>query len=225
MSRKQPRKDKGQGDIWDEPKSENLGVRLTLTGKERAEEQAKALGISRNELFERYARGLIELAEISQEELLSLLEQTGYRLSAKVILRSLASLTEDEIAQIGTTCFELLLNRSRNPPAVPEPPQPRVIETFQDLLMSELAHRQQKASIDNLPILAQDEQVIVTVELLEAIARGRRPSNSELVLLEPIITQSKSDGTPWTLEDLEDLRKRQFGNGNNQPTNGDPVRA
>jgi hypothetical protein len=225
MSRKQPRKDKGQGDIWDEPKSENLGVRLTLTGKERAEEQAKALGISRNELFERYARGLIELAEISQEELLSLLEQTGYRLSAKVILRSLASLTEDEIAQVGTACFELLLNRSRNPPTVPKPPQVRVIETFQDLLMSELAHRQQKASIDNLPILAQDEQVIVTVELLEAIARGRRPSNSELVLLEPIITQSKSDGTPWTLEDLEDLRKRQFGNGNNQPTNGDPLRV
>ncbi len=47
---------KGEGVGWDEPK-ENTSLFLTPTAKQRLDNMAKSLGISRSELIERIARG------------------------------------------------------------------------------------------------------------------------------------------------------------------------
>lgn len=52
----------GVGDLWDEPKSRTTLI-LTETARTALDERAAKLGISRSELVEQFARGIIGLPE------------------------------------------------------------------------------------------------------------------------------------------------------------------
>ncbi len=60
MPRKGHKSTGGVGDIYDEPK-ERTTLILTQTARTFLDERADALGISRSELVERFARGLVGL--------------------------------------------------------------------------------------------------------------------------------------------------------------------
>lgn len=60
MPRKGHKSTGGIGDLYDEPK-ERTTLILTQTAKNFLDERADALGISRSELVERFARGLVGL--------------------------------------------------------------------------------------------------------------------------------------------------------------------
>ncbi|HAX75157.1 MAG TPA: hypothetical protein DCY88_04790 [Cyanobacteria bacterium UBA11372] len=65
---------KGVGELWGEAKTEKVLLALTPTGKNRLDEMVEMLkaqgdeNISRSELVERFARGLFDLPEFSQED-------------------------------------------------------------------------------------------------------------------------------------------------------------
>jgi hypothetical protein len=65
MGKKGIKSRRGQGEAWDEPKSERLNLQLTATGKRLFKEIADSLGVSFAEVIERFARGLLKLDEKS----------------------------------------------------------------------------------------------------------------------------------------------------------------
>ena len=50
----------------------------------------------------------------------------------------------------------------------------------------------------------------VKVENLEAIAKGQRPNNDDLIGLGAVLC--KEDGSPWSTEELIEIRDRCFNN-------------
>jgi len=67
MPRKGHKSQKGQGDLYDEPKRNTVLV-LTQTARTSLDRMAAELGISRSELVERVGRGSILLAAFSEED-------------------------------------------------------------------------------------------------------------------------------------------------------------
>jgi len=54
------RSKRGKGEIYDEPKNRPVLVNLTETAFNLLNQKAQALGVSRQELVERFARGTID---------------------------------------------------------------------------------------------------------------------------------------------------------------------
>lgn len=74
MAKKGQKSRKGVGEFYDEVKVDTL-LSLTPTARGRLDQQAQAMGISRSEVVERLARGLIAppgAVSLSQQERLSL---------------------------------------------------------------------------------------------------------------------------------------------------------
>jgi metal-responsive CopG/Arc/MetJ family transcriptional regulator len=68
MPRKGHRSSKGVGDLYEEPKT-RTNVALTEEALKRLDTRAEAMGISRSELIERFARGqVVSETEFTSEE-------------------------------------------------------------------------------------------------------------------------------------------------------------
>lgn len=75
MGKKGYKSQKGVGDIWNEPKSERLSIRITPTGKELALERSQSEDISLSEVLERYGRNQIDVKLLTSDQLQGFLEQ------------------------------------------------------------------------------------------------------------------------------------------------------
>ena len=60
MGKKGHKSKLGHGELWNEPKDRLVTIKLTMTGRRLLDEYAQKLNISRGELIERFARGLVE---------------------------------------------------------------------------------------------------------------------------------------------------------------------
>jgi hypothetical protein len=98
----------GEGEMWDEPKSQTVSLRLTATGKERLAEQAKQLNISQSELVERYLRGVAIPPPVSGKDREFLLD-LQHNPSFSTVMESLPRFSIKQIIQLGMTCFEYLM--------------------------------------------------------------------------------------------------------------------
>ncbi|MBD2180608.1 hypothetical protein H6S82_01975 [Planktothrix sp. FACHB-1355] len=87
----------GQGEIWDEPKSEVITLRLTPTARNLMESESQRLGISRSELIERVLR-LSGSLPVEREQEDTLLQ----------ILKFIHNLSISEIAKVLTTLGRVL---------------------------------------------------------------------------------------------------------------------
>jgi hypothetical protein len=61
MGKQGNRSQRGRGEIYDEPKTEQVTLLLTRTGRSRLDVLAKSHGLSRSELIEQIARGQFQL--------------------------------------------------------------------------------------------------------------------------------------------------------------------
>jgi len=101
----------GEGEIWDEPKSQTVSLRLTATAKQRLAEQSQQLGVSQSELVERYVRGVATPPAISGRDkdfLLGLQHNPDF----STVLESLPRFSVKQIIQLGIACFQYLMNHS-----------------------------------------------------------------------------------------------------------------
>jgi hypothetical protein len=61
MGKRGYRSQRGRGEIYDEPKTEQVVLLLTRTGRSRLDRLVKVYGLSRSELIEQIARGHFQL--------------------------------------------------------------------------------------------------------------------------------------------------------------------
>ena len=93
----------GQGELWDEPKSETISLRLTPTAKELMDAECQRLGISRGELVERVVRvsGNLPTDPVTQDKL-------------KIILASLHELSRSELAKVLISLGRVLYSKTES---------------------------------------------------------------------------------------------------------------
>jgi hypothetical protein len=65
MGKKNHVSSRGQGELYDEPKTEQVMLLLTRTGRSNLDRLAKLHGLSRSELVERIARGQFHVVSLS----------------------------------------------------------------------------------------------------------------------------------------------------------------
>ena len=160
MGKKGTRSQPGVGEIWDEPKTVPVTIKLTPTGKKLLDERGKEMGISRGELVERYLRGVVDLPEASPEDREAWLGANKL-VTVMDVLRSLPSFTVQELARVIQAAGQLLGEKWL----------PGSKQTMARLIEGK-----------DLEDLSQ--QSGVQRKRLEAIARGEKPTDLELSRLE-----------------------------------------
>ncbi len=105
MGKKGLRSSEGQGEIWDEPKTVVVSVKLTPTGKRLLDEKAQFYGISKGELIERVARGSIEPPATAAASLVP---------DSSSIIAALSRYPRAQLVQIAWTALTLLIGGPNN---------------------------------------------------------------------------------------------------------------
>jgi hypothetical protein len=100
MGKKGFRSTEGQGEIWNEPKTVVVSVKLTPTGKRLLDEKANSYGISKGELIERIARGSTELPMVTP---------TNQAPNLNTVLDTLSRYSRSQLAQVAWTAISLLI--------------------------------------------------------------------------------------------------------------------
>ena len=98
MGKKGHRSKLGRGELWKQPKDRVLTIKLTATGKQRLDEYAQQLNISRGELIERFARGLVEAPKAVEPS----------SLTPIWIIEQLPSLKFGELIEVGKAVLDAL---------------------------------------------------------------------------------------------------------------------
>lgn len=199
MGKKGYKSQKGVGDIWNEPKSERLSIRITPTGKELALERSQSEDISLSEVLERYGRNQIDVKLLTSEQLQGFLEQIilvdGFIILDE-IYKLLPLFSSSELHQLINKINDTLHNR------LIEDSQMEI--TIALLIQKEIEKR--FYTVENLANAAH-----ISVENILSILEGNSPEDDDIYALPSVLT--KEDGTIYDATELLELREKQFGNG------------
>ena len=199
MGKKGYKSEKGVGDIWNEPKSERLSIRITPTGKELALERSQSEDISLSEVLERYGRNQIDVKLLTSDQLQGFLEQIilvdGFIILDE-IYKLLPLFSSSELHQLINKINDTLHNR------LIEDSQMEI--TIALLIQKEIEKR--FYTVENLANAAH-----ISVENILSILEGNSPEDDDIYALPSVLT--KEDGTIYDATELLELREKQFGNG------------
>jgi hypothetical protein len=190
MGKKGLKSCKGRGESWDEPKTERVNVQVTKTCKTLLQKQSKEKNISIAELMERFSRG-----QLGEQALVDAL--ISRPLDAHQVKSAIASFSRREWINIARLCLELLnvdegkLEMASKGGDIKE-------------TIAELVQVNRAACIEAF-------EDIVPIERVDAIIGGDRPTDDELSLLSAALSRG--------LGVLQQLRTREFGNGNSHQGN------
>ncbi|BDA73854.1 hypothetical protein CAL7716_080200 [Calothrix sp. PCC 7716] len=199
MGKKGYKSQKGVGDIWNEPKSERLSIRITPTGKELALERSQSEDISLSEVLERYGRNQIDVKLLTNDQLQGFLEQIilvdGFVILDE-IYKLLPLFSSSELHQLINKINDTLHNR------LIEDSQMEI--TIALLIQKEIEKR--FYTVENLANAAH-----ISVENILSILEGNSPEDDDIYALPSVLT--KDDGSIYDATELLNLREKQFGNG------------
>ena len=199
MGKKGYKSEKGVGDIWNEPKSERLSIRITPTGKELALERSQSENISLSEVLERYGRNQIDVKLLTNDQLQGFLEQIilvdGFVVLDE-IYKLLPLFSSSELHKLINKINDTLHNR------LIEDSQMEI--TIALLIQKEIEKR--FYTVENLANAAH-----ISVENILSILEGNSPEDDDIYALPSVLT--KEDGTIYDATELLELREKQFGNG------------
>ena len=199
MGKKGYKSQKGVGDIWNEPKSERLSIRITPTGKELALERSQSEDISLSEVLERYGRNQIDVKLLTNDQLQGFLEQIilvdGFVILDE-IYKLLPLFSSSELHQLINKINDTLHNR------LIEDSQMEI--TIALLIQKEIEKR--FYTVENLANAAH-----ISVENILSILSGNSPEDDDIYALPSVLT--KDDGSIYDATELLNLREKQFGNG------------
>lgn len=187
MGKKGVRSSEGQGEIWDESKSEVVSVKLTPTGKRLLGEKAKSYGLSKGEFIERVARGEIELNEIEEIEKMTLASSPKASMTAEYILKALSRFSLPELTKILSSLVSLI--------------EDKILGNSTKLTIAKLA----KQNIEELIKAFEDAEIPNSSERVISIIQGNRPTTDELTLMTQIV--------PISADELFAMYRREFPNG------------
>lgn len=199
MGKKGYKSEKGVGDIWNEPKSERLSIRITPTGKELALERSQSENISLSEVLERYGRNQIDVKLLTNDQLQGFLEQIilvdGFVVLDE-IYKLLPLFSSSELHKLINKINDTLHNR------LIEDSQMEI--TIALLIQKEIEKR--FYTVENLANAAH-----ISVENILSILSGNSPEDDDIYALPSVLT--KDDGSIYDAIELLELREKQFGNG------------
>jgi hypothetical protein len=185
MGKKGIKSRKGQGESWDEAKTERINVQVTKTCKRLIKEQAHAIGTSISEFLERVSR-----KKLDEDELIQSVKARP--LDAEQVKTAITRFSKKEWINIAKLCLELL---DRDDEEVEEK-----AENTKPITIAELVKANRDACIEMF-------EGVVLVERVDDIISGVKPTQAELELLGAVL--------PVSFERLEQIFRRDFGNGNN----------
>jgi hypothetical protein len=165
MGKKGIKSSKGQGEEWDEPKSERLSLKLTPQGKRLLQERANSLGISISELIERMVRGGVDFSNASTiKDRLPTIDQ---------VKSAITRFSGSAIADIVIFAVDAMRKCMRSPDHMPEPKETiaQLIEEYWDTCLSEL-------------------EGAIAHQRLQELRDGAKPSLRELEPLSSVLPHS-----------------------------------
>jgi hypothetical protein len=185
MGKKGIKSRKGKGESWDEPKTERINIQVTKTCKTLLQKQAVDIDVSLAELMERFSRG-----RLGESELVNAL--LSRPLDAQQVKDAIASFSRREWINIARLCLDLL-NVEEEQLAT------SIVKGDELETIAELVKNNRAACIEAF-------EDIIALDRVDAIIRGERPTDDELSLLSVALSRG--------LGELEQMRKKRFGNGN-----------
>ncbi len=187
MGKKGVRSSEGQGEIWDESKSEVVSMKLTPTGKRLLDEKAKFYGLSKGEFIERIARGTIELNEKKEAEKMTLSSSPSTAITIDQILKALSRFSLPELTKILSNLVNLI--------------EVKLLGVSTSLTIAKLA----KQYIEELIHAFEDAEFPNPTERVISIIQGNRPTVDEITLMTQVVHISP--------DELFAMYRREFPNG------------
>jgi len=187
MGKKGVRSSEGQGEIWDESKTEVVSVKLTPTGKRLLGEKAKSYGLSKGEFIERIARGRIELNEKEETEKMTLSSSPNTATTIDQILKALLRFSLPELTRILSNLVNLI--------------EVKILGNSTNLTIAKLA----KQNIEELMQAFEDAEIPNPSERVISIIQGNRPTIDEITLMTQVIQISA--------DELFAIYRREFPKG------------
>lgn len=159
MGKKGIKSRKGQGESWNEAKTERINVQVTPTCKNLLKEQADALGISITEFLERSSRNRLSEAELINSVL-------SRPLDAVQVKSAVPHFSRKEWISIAKLCLELLSEEEER----------EAQQNSESMTIAELVRQNREACIE----MFRD---VAPIERVDEIIQGAKPTQAELELL------------------------------------------